>query len=368
MNNPAASNLGSQRCPCGAYGCTVLQSHRRQVSDELSVVYADYSAPLLAFTRNRMRSQGVSEAQIGAEDIVHDAFAAVTRLWFNVREPRAYLFSIIRHRLQDEALLDGRRADLRDLASEANLTNAWWTSTVDQPSPEGVESKIQIQQILAELSPRQRVATYLAHVERLSHAEISDLLGCAPSTVEVHVSKAKTELKKQYPSGPTAMSPGAMSPRAALARTMTAVTRARLLSKRSIGIGVGVIAAAAGLLYAIVRTGGSTTSMPWWSLVIGGLTLFVAGLLTGLTIGHRRTRRPRAPKAVAPQTNTAGKAPARGDRGPTPRPRPAPPSPQEPADNPRPKSLRTSNQVLRSEMRHRLAPRRRMQRRTARRR
>jgi hypothetical protein len=70
MSEVATSTPGSQRCPCGSYSCPVLERHRHRVRDEITAAYTHYRAPLLAFTRSRMRSPGVSEAQAGAEDMV----------------------------------------------------------------------------------------------------------------------------------------------------------------------------------------------------------------------------------------------------------------------------------------------------------
>lgn len=50
-------------------------------------------------------------------------------------------------------------------------------------------------EVLAELPERQRVATYLSHVEGMHHREIAELLGCAPATVAVHIHRAVNVLR-----------------------------------------------------------------------------------------------------------------------------------------------------------------------------
>lgn len=187
----ACTVCGAFTCPCESDRC------RHQVAfngGEVEAAYLEFHRPLLAFARRCARKSGLSDADVDCEGVVHDAFLAALPHWGSLTEPRAYLFTVVRILIFKGVRSSSRRWShaLHDAADEVHL---WWTSAVLHPPAEKVMATRRLFEVLAGLPERQRVATYLSHVEGMSHAEIAKLLGCAPATVAVHVHRAVEKLR-----------------------------------------------------------------------------------------------------------------------------------------------------------------------------
>ena len=127
-----------------------------------------------------------------AEDAVQEAFVAVWRrreALDPARSVRALLYTAVRNRLLNQRRDAARRADL-----DATMTEP------DRPAPPDAEVDAallgeRIRGWLGELPERQREAFALSRFDGLSHAEIADVMGLAPKTVENHVGRALAFLR-----------------------------------------------------------------------------------------------------------------------------------------------------------------------------
>ena len=127
-----------------------------------------------------------------AEDAVQEAFVAVWRRRETLDPAlsvRALLYTAVRHRLLNQRRDAARRADL-----DATVTEP------DRPAPPDAVADAallgeRIRGWLDELPERQREAFGLSRFDGLSYAEVADVMGCAPKTVENHVGRALAFLR-----------------------------------------------------------------------------------------------------------------------------------------------------------------------------
>ena len=169
---------------------------RIRVGDELAfrqlfdALYGPLRRRALAFVRD----------EAVAEDVVQEAFV---RLWdwrtrLETETPlRAWLFRTVRNLAfnlrRDATTRQQLLTDPVALASAAAPRPA--------PSPDagvsGGDLAEQVSALIEELPPRQREALLLTRVDGLSHAEVSEVMGCAARTVNNHLVAALATLRRR---------------------------------------------------------------------------------------------------------------------------------------------------------------------------
>jgi RNA polymerase sigma-70 factor (ECF subfamily) len=105
-----------------------------------------------------------------------------------------------------------RKAERRHLAAPIHDDDAGPTEAARAPSagatdPESLVGRRELQvvwdNLAADLSPQQRAAFVLRHIEGLGPDEVADALGCSASTVRSHISEARrtlrAALRERYP-------------------------------------------------------------------------------------------------------------------------------------------------------------------------
>jgi RNA polymerase sigma-70 factor (sigma-E family) len=135
--------------------------------------------------------------QTGAEDVVQDAFLALSRRWGKLRDPmsaQAYL---------QRSVVNGARSRLRRSYVRQRLH---LVPSPDEPSAESaVLDRTQVSQmraLIGELSGRQREVLVLRYYLDLSEAEIAGLLGISPGSVKQHASRAINRLAARLEAAP----------------------------------------------------------------------------------------------------------------------------------------------------------------------
>ncbi|QGG96808.1 RNA polymerase sigma factor [Actinomarinicola tropica] len=122
-------------------------------------------------------------ADVGdAEAIVQEAFVKASVRWETVRRfdrPGAWV----------------RRVAIRDAVRHATRRRRPW----GLPSPstgiaESVTDRVDLDRALSRLPARQRAAVVLHHLLGWPAAEVAETLGCAESTVRVHLHRGRTAL------------------------------------------------------------------------------------------------------------------------------------------------------------------------------
>jgi RNA polymerase sigma-70 factor (sigma-E family) len=127
-----------------------------------------------------------------AEDLVQECLFKVARRWRRVRrmaQPRAYA-----RRILVNLALDGARGRAR---RRGELDGA--SAVPDGPAPDllvGLETRAELLDALARLTPRQRAVLVLRYFNDLTEAQTADVLGCSPGTVKSSASRGLARLRE----------------------------------------------------------------------------------------------------------------------------------------------------------------------------
>jgi RNA polymerase sigma factor (sigma-70 family) len=183
---------------CSGDSCLYMRGAYDSAQAEITAAYLDNYKLLHVFVTRRARQLGISEAELDREGTVQDTFMVAIRFWHDVREPRAWLFTVAdrlvgRHLTRGSCRARGVYKDAQRY--EAEVAEPWWTSTVAQASTSQEVAVRRVFEVLAALAERQRIATYLHHVHGLTHPDIAELLGCEPATVGVHIHRAVKSIR-----------------------------------------------------------------------------------------------------------------------------------------------------------------------------
>ena len=127
-----------------------------------------------------------------AEDLVQECLFKIARRWPRVRgmaHPGAYARRI----LVNLALDDGRGRALRRGQLDGGLPVA------DGPARDllsGLETRAELLDALARLTPRQRAVLVLRYFNDLTEAQTAEVLGCSPGTVKSNASRGLARLRE----------------------------------------------------------------------------------------------------------------------------------------------------------------------------
>ena len=119
-----------------------------------------------------------------AEEVVQDAFAAVTKRWDHLDRPGAYLRTSVVNRC---------KSALRRRAVEYRYRE----SVPKEPDYGIPEQLIELREALTCLSDRQRVVVVLRYFADMPDAEIAETLGVRPATVRSLAHRAMAVLRKE---------------------------------------------------------------------------------------------------------------------------------------------------------------------------
>lgn len=119
-----------------------------------------------------------------AEEVVQDAFAAVTKRWDHLDRPGAYLRT---------SVVNNCRSALRRRAVE----DRYRASAPQEPGHGIPEQLIELRDALARLSDRQRIVVVLRYFADIPDAEIAETLGVRPATVRSLAHRAMAVLRKE---------------------------------------------------------------------------------------------------------------------------------------------------------------------------
>lgn len=127
-----------------------------------------------------------------AEDLVQECLFKIARRWQRVRgmaQPRAYARRILVNLALDDARGRGRRRS--ELDGEA--------AVVEGPARDllvGIETRAELLDALARLTPRQRAVLVLRYFNDLTEAQTAEVLGCSPGTVKSNASRGLARLRE----------------------------------------------------------------------------------------------------------------------------------------------------------------------------
>lgn len=121
-----------------------------------------------------------------AEDLAHDAFTAAVKEWDRLDNPPAWVRRVVtnkagshwRRRYAERRAITTLAAQIPSAHEMPADTEAFWAQVRSLPT-------------------RQAQAVTLFYLEDLTTAEIALVLGCAPATVRVHLTRGRRSLARQ---------------------------------------------------------------------------------------------------------------------------------------------------------------------------
>ncbi|MFV1969680.1 MAG: RNA polymerase sigma factor [Acidimicrobiia bacterium] len=142
------------------------------------------------YRHNYPRAVAVARALAGAraaEDIAQDAFIAASRRWDDLVAPEYWLMRVVANR---------SRSVLRRRYVEARALGEIGSALAE--APELSESTEELWSVVRDLPRRQAQTVALVYVDGLSTEEVAEILGCAESTVRVHLHRARQSLAERF--------------------------------------------------------------------------------------------------------------------------------------------------------------------------
>ncbi|ELP61613.1 MULTISPECIES: RNA polymerase sigma factor [Streptomyces] len=157
----------------------------------LGALYRDQRREMEGLARRLLADERLPDSVMSSEDIVQTAFAKALRTPEQIRDPRAYLYAVIRSDV---------RAASRQHRRRSALTAA---PTVDTQSPDVhvadfsdlVANRVAVHKALCNLPPQQRTAVWATKALEYTQAETAEAMQKKPGTVATHVVRAVTALR-----------------------------------------------------------------------------------------------------------------------------------------------------------------------------
>jgi RNA polymerase sigma factor (sigma-70 family) len=147
---------------------------------------------MAGLARRLLAEEEVPESVLGAEDVVQSAFAKVLRVPQNIREPRAYLYAVIRN--------DVRAAGRQNRSRVGSA--AVWTGQSHATEEihiadfsELVVNRMAVYKALYDLPPQQRTAVWATKAMDYTQAETAVVMQKRPGTIATHVVRAVAALR-----------------------------------------------------------------------------------------------------------------------------------------------------------------------------
>lgn len=171
-----------------------VESSRRR-SLPFPQVYAEHREPLIRFTCRLAARYGLPDPRRDAEDIVQTTFEDALRCWSKVSHAPAWLYTVARRKVRKVAGEAARHGVPTDGHVLDSTESRGWTSMALRPTAEDTILARQVMDSIADLPDRQRMVTYLRHVQGWTVREVADLLDCAPGTVWAHTNHGVMTLR-----------------------------------------------------------------------------------------------------------------------------------------------------------------------------
>lgn len=132
------------------------------------------------------------------EDLAQTAFTERLRTTSEVRDEGAWLRTVVMRRAKNHWRSQGRERDAFKRVATAARHDSF-PQAIDEPD-DTTHPKVNRSGTLIEaiegLSQRQRAAVLLVYGEDRSNDEAARILGCAPSTLRVHLHRARKQLRQ----------------------------------------------------------------------------------------------------------------------------------------------------------------------------
>ena len=164
--------------------------------DAFRTLHEHYIVDLLDFTYTYLRSRD------DAEEVVQDLFLWIwehRHEWSAPGSVRAYLFKAVRNRAINRLRQRRVQARFAERVAQANDPKGLDPPVASDPLADVTAEELDavIARAVEALPPRSREVFLLVRERHLSHADVAELLGISPKTVENHMTSALGALRTQ---------------------------------------------------------------------------------------------------------------------------------------------------------------------------
>ncbi|MEU6996005.1 sigma-70 family RNA polymerase sigma factor [Streptomyces sp. NPDC046465] len=156
-------------------------------AEELAAVFARHRSEMTGKARQLLAAAEVPPSVSDADDVVSTAFTRALRDPAAIREPRAYLFEVIR---TEVAHLVRRRAEHRRLEERRAADPLRCDAPASADFSALVDNRDVVHRAVRGLSAQQRTAVWATKALDCSRDEVAVLMDVRPGTVAAHVSRA----------------------------------------------------------------------------------------------------------------------------------------------------------------------------------
>jgi RNA polymerase sigma factor (sigma-70 family) len=158
----------------------------------LERLIAEHYAPLVAFIGRRTRSRA------NVADIAQETYLRLLRAPNpeTIRSPEAYLYTIARHIVREQAVLDGR-ADLSIEAEAAEFVGLLCVEPADGADADLLLRRERLKAVLAQLPAKCRATLVLQYQYDWSYREIADHLGISTHMVKKYLAQGLAHCRRR---------------------------------------------------------------------------------------------------------------------------------------------------------------------------
>lgn len=158
----------------------------------LGTLYRDYRGEMTGLARNLLIQEGVPESALSPEDVVQLAFTKALHHTGSIREPRPYLYAIIRREVRAAASQHRQREKLISTFTAETPTIG---SVCVADFTESIANRMITEKALNDLPPQQRTAVWGTKAMDYTQAETAEAMGKSPGTIATHVARAVATLR-----------------------------------------------------------------------------------------------------------------------------------------------------------------------------
>ncbi len=160
-------------------------------AETLGALYRNHHGEMEGLARRLLDAERIPESVLSAEDVVQAAFTKALRTAEQIREPRAYLFTVIRNDVRAASQQNRRRAVLATTpAQQTRPTDVHVADFSDL-----VANRMAVHKALYDLPPQQRTAVWATKALEYTQAETAEAMQKKPGTVARHVVRAVAALR-----------------------------------------------------------------------------------------------------------------------------------------------------------------------------
>lgn len=158
---------------------------------DLAALYEGHRREMEGFARRLLADERLPESTLSAEDVVQTAFTKALNAPTGIRDPRAYLYVVIRNDV---------RAASRQVRRQTTATSkgAWQAQSADvhvADFSDLIANRLAVHRALCNLPPQQRTAVWATKALEYTQAEAAEIMKKRPGTVATHVVRAVAALR-----------------------------------------------------------------------------------------------------------------------------------------------------------------------------